>query len=109
MRTVESSDLDNRRLTVDRQGQRIGRGTVLTTPKGKGRTVMLTPTMVALLRAHLAQFPTDGLIFATSNGQPLRRDDFHFDAWKPTLKACGMEGRRFVGTRRDHVAAAQST
>ena len=42
------------------------------------------------LAAHLARWPTDGLLFTTEQGSPIRRTAFSARVWRPAVKAAGL-------------------
>ncbi|MGH9107970.1 MAG: tyrosine-type recombinase/integrase [Acidimicrobiales bacterium] len=54
------------------------------------RTVPLPQVVLDALAAHMATYAPgpDGLVFATEDGQPIRRTRFS-DVWRPAVKAAG--------------------
>lgn len=105
--TADRLDLEHRRLTIDRQLQRVGGENVLTTPKAeKPRTIVLPAITVMELRRHLRDHQGGGLLFRGARGAPhLRRDQFYRTVWAPTLTAAGMPGR-FVFHSTRHFCAS---
>jgi integrase len=101
-------ELEHRRLTVDRQLQRIGRDLVLTTPKAEKVRTIVVPGVVAVeLRRHLRDHHGDGLLFRGLRGTPMmRRDQFYASAWHPALEAAGLDKKRFTFHALRHFAAS---
>ncbi|HMG40311.1 MAG TPA: tyrosine-type recombinase/integrase [Acidimicrobiales bacterium] len=102
----------DRRLTIDRQRQRIAGRMVFTTPKAeKVRTIVVPEFVVVELRRHVDEYPA-GLLFRGRRGADLRRDQFYDSAWKPALLGAGMcAGCRADGRtrpRRDDGCTCQA-
>lgn len=90
--SVDRLELEHRRVKVDRQMQRIGNESVLTSPKAEKVRTITVPMLVAVeLRRHVRDHAgADGLLFHGGRGALLRRDEFYKAAWHPTLKAAGL-------------------
>jgi integrase len=75
------------------------------TKTGKSRTVSIPAFLTELLAEHLAAFPaTDGFVFSSAEGGPLRRK-FYPRHYKPTLARAGLpKAIRFHDLR--HTCAA---
>ena len=96
--TADRLDLDKRRVTVDRQMQRIGNESRLTTPKAEKVRTITVPGLVAVeLRRHLRDHAAEGILFRGLRGAPmLRRDQFYSSGWRPALEKVGLAEDRFV-------------
>ena len=83
---------------VDRQMQRIGNESRLTTPKAEKVRTITVPGLVAVeLRRHLRDQVSEGILFRGLRGAlMLRRDQFYSSGWRPALKAAGLATDRFV-------------
>jgi integrase len=80
---------------------------MLTTPKAEKTRTIIVPGLVAVeLRRHLRDHHGDGLLFRGSRGALLRRDTFYDSAWKPALKAAGLDEDRFVFHSLRHFCAS---
>src|SRR6185312_6990013 len=100
-------ELETRRVTVDQQLQRVGRESILTTPKAEKVRTIVVPNLVAVeLRRHLRDHRSDGLLFIGRRGAMLRRDQFYASAWRPALKAAGLAEDRFVFHSLRHFCAS---
>lgn len=95
--TADRLELDQRRVTVDRQMQQLDGRCVLMTPKAEKTRVITVPGLVAVeLRRHLRDQQSDGILFRGRRGAPmLRRDQFYAGAWKPALRGAGLPVDRF--------------
>lgn len=86
-------------VLVDRQLQRSMSGArELTTPKAeKVRTVQLPAAVAREVRRHLEEHQGSGMLFrgGRSTGEPIRRDAFYVQAWRPALEAAGFDRHRF--------------
>lgn len=93
--SADRLELDQRRVTIDRQAQRVGGAMIMTTPKAEKVRVIIVPGVVALeLRRHLRDHRDDGLLFRGARDAPImRRDQFYASGWRPALKAAGLEDR----------------
>jgi integrase len=86
------------RLTVIRTVVEVsGHTTFKPYPKSRAgrRTVPLPGWLVALIREHLANWPTDDIgspVFANEVGGPLRRTLFRSRIWRPSLVRAGLLG-----------------
>jgi integrase len=96
--TADRIEIDARRVTVDRQLQRIGNENRLTTPKAEKVRTITVPGLVAVeLRRHLKGIAPEGILFRGLRGAPmLRRDQFYSSGWRPALKQAGLAEDRFV-------------
>ena len=96
--TADRLDLVQRRVTVDRQMQRIGNECRLTTPKAEKVRTITVPSLVAVeLRRHVRDQAADGILFRGLRGAPmLRRDQFYASGWRPALAEAGLATDRFV-------------
>jgi len=93
--TVDRVDFLRRQLTVDRQLVTMpDRAPYLTPPKTAAsvRVVPLPQVVVDALAAHLAAWPTDGFLFTTELGGPIRRTAFSDRVWRPAVKRAGLSG-----------------
>jgi integrase len=106
--SADRLELDERRVTVDRQLQRIGNESVLTTPKAeKTRTIVVPGVVVLELRRHLRDHQGDGLLFRGMRGTPsLRRDQFYASAWRPALVGAGLAEDRYKFHSLRHFCAS---
>ena len=72
-----------------------------------GRRTIGIPTFVARsLAVHLDLYALpgdDGLVFPSTDGEPMRRSNFRRRVWEPATADCGMTGFRFHDLR--HTAA----
>jgi integrase len=95
--SADRLELDQRRVTVDRQMQQYGGRLVLTTPKAEKVRTVVVPGLVAVeLRRHLRDHRGHGILFRGPRGAPMmRRDQFYASAWKPALRAAGLAEDRF--------------
>jgi len=93
--TADRLDLAGRRVTVDRQLQRIGNENVLTTPKAEKVRTIVVPSVVAVeLRRHVRDHQGDGFLFRGRRGtETMRRDQFYRSAWQPALEEAELVGR----------------
>jgi integrase len=89
-------------VTVERQVTENGRSFELPkTPKGK-RTIALSKTTVAALKAYESRPGfglADGLFFVSPKGNVLRRPNFLRRSFLPTLRRAGLSGFRFHDLR----------
>jgi integrase len=93
--TPDRLSLDERKITVDRQLQRVGGRLELTTPKAeKARTIVVPGVVAVELRRHLRDYQEDeGVLVRGERGGVLRRDQFYDSAWRPALRDAGLAGR----------------
>ncbi len=73
------------------------------------RRIKLSGFLVKLLDEQLAeraQPSTDGLVFATRNGEAMRRNNFRRTYWLPAVSEAGLTGLRFHDLRHTAVALA---
>ena len=106
--TTDRLDLAERLVTVNRQLQRVGAESMLTTPKAeKTRTIRVPGAVAFELRRHVRDYVDDGLLFRTPrSGRAMRRDEFYASAWRPALVAAGFDRRRYVFHSLHHFAAS---
>lgn len=106
--TTDRLDLDQRRVTVDRQLQRIDGVMAFTSPKAEKARTITVPGLVAVeLRRHVRDHVYDeGLLFHGRRGAVLRRDQFYSSAWHPALAAAGLSEDRFVFHSLRHWCAS---
>ena len=97
--TRERVDLLHGRIKVVEQYQELKDGTrILGPPKSDAgvRTVAIPAMLKPELEAHLATYAAPGkkgLVFAGSNGQPLRRASW-YTAWNRAMVELGIEGMK---------------
>jgi integrase len=62
--------------------------------RDKTRLVPVTPALSVAMDKHLLQYPPSqnrgGLVFAASNGAPLRQSNFRNQVWYPALERAGL-------------------
>lgn len=84
------------------------RGSKLVTkePKNdKHRTIRLDPATVEVLYEHLAAYPSDGYVFTSTEGGPVRHRNFVRRHFSPAVKACDLPaGFRFHDLRHTHAS-----
>jgi integrase len=76
------------------------------------RVVSIPQTLVVELELHLAQYAQpgpDGLVFTSSNGAPIRRDNFRNRVWVPATREVGVEGLHFHDLRHTGNTLAAAT
>jgi integrase len=110
---ITDLDLLRRRLTV-RQTLTNAQGHLSFGPPktaASRRTVSLPQGICDLLAAHLTQFPSDDLVFTTTQGHPIRWTNFRRRYWKPALVAAELPDVRFHDLRHSHasILIAQGT
>jgi integrase len=92
--TVDRIDFLRRQLTVDRQLVTMPDGPpYLAPPKTQAsvRVVPLPQVVVDALAAHLARWPSDGFVFTTDLGNPIRRTAFSATVWRPAVRAAALD------------------
>jgi integrase len=101
--TVDRVDFLRRTVRVDRQMTREG---VLGPPKTEAsvRTVPLAQVVVEALAAHLAAFPTDGLLFTWPSGRPIRPQSWK-NEWAPAVARAGAPAGTGFHALRHHFAS----
>ncbi len=106
--SADRVELEHRRVTVDRQLQRVGGELVLTSPKAeKARTIVVPGAVAVELRRHLRDHSGHGMLFRGVRGTPmLRRDQFYASAWRPALRGAGLAEDRFVFHSLRHWCAS---
>jgi integrase len=78
--------------------------TALSGGRAARRTVSLPQGICDLIAAHLAEFPSDELVFTSTQGQPIRWSNFRRRYWKPALVAAGLPDVRFHDLRHSHAS-----
>ncbi len=71
------------------------------------RTVPIPRSLADQLADHIdrhAQPDTDGLVFTSTRGGPLRRTRFRTNTWLPAVRRAGLEGLRFHDLRHTFVS-----
>ena len=83
------------------------RGTLASAPPktaASRRSVALPAFLVEELAHHLADQPTEGPVFRSSDGGPLRRTNFRSRYWLPAVRSSVGEPCRFHDLRHSHAA-----
>jgi len=104
--TLDRVDFLRRALTVDRQLVGIsGRVPFFGPPKTAAsvRVIPLPTVVVDALAAHLANFPTEDLIFTNESGGMIRRSNFG-TMWRRVTKSVGLEGLHFHDLRHYYAS-----
>lgn len=86
-------DFLRRTLRIDQQLVLLpGAPPVLSPPKTTAsyRTVPLPQVVVDALAAHLASYPSAGLVFVDGVGRALRRTSFSARVWRPAARTAGL-------------------
>lgn len=121
---VEDVDFLRHTVHVRRQVKLVKGRPVFAPPKGgRERDVPLPESVAFALSEHLRRFPpvkvtlpwrdhggelrTVTLVFTTPHGQPVNRNRYNDDVWKPALAAAGIEPTRDHGMHacRHHYAS----
>ena len=110
---VRHLDLLHRTVRIEEQYQELSDGTlVLGPPKTDAgvRTIVIPQVIIPDLEQHLASVPlgTDGLLFTTTSGAPMRRATL-YTAWGRATKAVGITGLRFHDLRHTGNTLAAAT
>ena len=114
--SADRIDIDARLVTIDRQLQRVHNRVVLTTPKReKNRTIEVPPAVAFEVRRHLRDhhdptrlFDGTALLFQGRVGTTpmMGPHDFYQRAWRPALRAAGLEADRFKFHSLRHFCAS---
>lgn len=102
----ESVDLLHGRLMIDRTLVQVNGTFSFGQPKSRSsrRVVTLSPNLVQLLDSHLDGHRNE-LVFASPNGGPLSRHNFHNRVWEPARTKAELDPKpRFHDLRHSHVA-----
>jgi integrase len=105
--TVDRIDFLRRQLTVDRQLVTMpDRAPYLAPPKTQAsvRVVPLPQVVLDALAAPLAEWPTDGLVFTTELGAPIRRTAYSARVWRPAVRRAGLSGVTFHSLRHFYAS-----
>jgi len=97
---VEDVDFLRHRLLVRQQVKIVGGKSVVAPPKGgKQREVPLPEVVAVALAERLRRWPagTDGLVFRSREGNPLDRNHYNRNVWKPALQRAGVDPTRANG------------
>lgn len=88
-------------------GESVSRGVRKTTKTGKARTVILTPTVINMLRKRKHRdCNLEDLVFPAPEGKPMNDRDFRRRAWKKILAELGIDYRRPYSTRHTAISHA---
>ncbi len=96
-----------RQLRVSEALSEVGGKLILGQPKSKTsrRSVTMPSFLVDELAAHLSVNPsTDGWVFSSFEGGPIRRTNFRRRQWLPAVRASVGEPLRFHDLRHTHAA-----
>jgi integrase len=74
------------------------------TPRSR-RRVAISPNLADELATHIGKFGSDGWVFTSPTGDPIRRTNFRRRAWIPATETAGLDGVRFHDLRHTHAAA----
>jgi len=95
-------DLPNRRVKI-RRSRVHGQDGQTKTGRSK-RDVLIDAALGSILRSHRPhRAATDGFVFTTSSGEPIREDNFYRREWLPALRAAGVRPRPFYNTRHTYI------
>lgn len=74
------------------------------------RTVPLPAVVVDALAAHLAEFPPGpaGFVFTNDAGEPIRRQRFSADVWRPAVARAQIDGDPTFHDLRHFYASLRS-
>lgn len=117
---VDRIDIDTRTIIIDRQLARLANRPLLKLPKrGKVRTIEVPPLVAVELRRHLRQHVDlerafeggGGPAVLLHQGRPgttacVAPHSFYDSAWRPALKAAGLEEDRYTFHALRHFAAS---
>jgi len=104
--TVDRLDMLRREVNVDRQLVGLdGTRPMFGPPKTAAsvRTIPLPRVVVDVLAAHLAGYPTDGLV-SRLDGLPVTRQRFGH-LWRPVARQAGLPARSGLHTLRHYYAS----
>jgi integrase len=89
-------------------GESVSRGVRRSTKTGKARTVLLSPTIQAMLLTRFERLKPkpDDLIFPAPRGGPIDDQNFRPRAWKQILAGCSIEYRRPYALRHSAISHA---
>lgn len=96
-------DVDRRQLVVVSTVVEVDGNLIRKPPKTRAskRTIALPQTVLDWLPEKV---PGQSLVFADSNGGPLRRSNFRKRVWYPATQELGLDGTRFHDLRHTHAS-----
>lgn len=103
---ISDLDLLRRRLTVRQTLVDVGGHITFGPPKTSSsrRTVSLPKSICDVIAGHLSEFPTDELVFTSTQDQAIRWSNFRRRYWKPALAAADLPDVRFHDLRHSHAS-----
>ena len=106
-------DLLHRTVRIEEQYQELSDGTLMLGPPKTDagvRTIAIPQVIIADLELHLGSVApgSDGLLFTTATGGPMRRATL-YTAWHRATKSVGITGLRFHDLRHTGNTLAAST
>jgi integrase len=89
-------------------GESVSRGVRRSTKTGKARTILLSPTIQAMLTARFERLQPkpDDLVFPAPKGGAIDDQNFRPRAWKQILTGCSIEYRRPYALRHSAISHA---
>jgi integrase len=89
-------------------GESVSRGHRKGTKTGKARTVVLSPSIISMLRSRhqLAKPKPEDLVFPSPKGLPIDDHNFRNRAWKAILEQCCIEYRKPYAVRHSVISHA---
>ncbi len=108
---VTDVDFLRARVTIARNSVEVDGQLIEGTPKGgSARTIPVPRLVIEELSRHLAEFGpgSEGRMFASDHGGPVRQSRFRTKAFGPAAKVAGLEGTRVHDLRHSAVAHAIS-
>jgi integrase len=103
---ISDLDLLRKRLTVRQTLVNVSGHITFGPPKtaASRRTVSLPQTICDVIAVHLSKYPTDELVFTSTQGQPIRWSNFRRRYWKPALDEADLPDVRFHDLRHSHAS-----
>ncbi|MGR3274607.1 tyrosine-type recombinase/integrase [Acaryochloris marina NIES-2412] len=108
----EAAGLRYKHISTDYQtvwiGESISRGVRKSTKTGKARTIILNPTISAMLKARFKKYKPTGndLVFPAPKGGPICDRSFRRRAWKRILERYGISYRKPYNIRHSVISHA---